>query len=151
MCVVLINIGGKWFPNYLYQQWCSVILNIIGVPFSTFPANMYIRYSSLSSFHITPNYHPMFFKNIETQKPFSSVFLSHFSAFNKKTNELFCFITGYFLFNIEYRSSLLFAFIKKSAISHTYFLTNWIQWLTIIFWRIKSLNLIDFWYGCIKR
>ena len=47
LCVVLINIGENIFLNYLYQQLYSVLLNIIGVTFSNFPVNMYIRNSLL--------------------------------------------------------------------------------------------------------
>ena len=75
---MVFYIGEKWFLNYLYQQWYSVLLNIIGVPFSTLPVNMYIIHSSLSSFPITLKYHSMFFTNIETHKPFASDFSKPF-------------------------------------------------------------------------
>ena len=71
MCVVLIIIGEKWFLNSLYQYLYSVLLNIIGVSFSTLPVNRYIKHSSLWIFAITPKYYRILFKKIKIHKPFS--------------------------------------------------------------------------------
>ena len=105
--VVLINNGEKWFLDYLYQQCYSVLLNIIVVPFSTLPVNMYIRNSLLSRFPIAPNQHHIFLKNIETHKTFASDIFKVISVHSmKKLMNSFFLITGYLLFNIQYRYSL---------------------------------------------
>ena len=106
-CVVSNISGGKWFLDYLYQQCYSVLLNIIVVPFSTLPVNIYIRNSLLSRFPIAPNQHHIFLKSIETHKTFASDIFKVISVHSmKKLMNSFFLITGYLLFNIQYRYSL---------------------------------------------
>ena len=70
------------------------------VPFSTFPVNMYIKYSSLWILPITPKYHPILFKKIEIHKPFTSDIFQLISVNSMKRTDQFLFITGYLIFII---------------------------------------------------
>ena len=107
---------------------------------------MYIRHESLSRFSITPKYHPMLFKNIETQKPFAYFLFQLNSVHSMKRTDIY--FKQHDIFFI-YNKSLVYChhWNKKTAISHTYFLIPKIQHLTIIFKEKIFSNVISFWYG----
>ena len=104
---------------------------------------MNIRHSSFRRFPITPKYHPIFFKNIETYNPFAPVCFQFIWMHSmKRVGELFL-TTGYIFFNKDlvyhyfWDKNLLFTTHKFSLFKFN----DWQLYFKSFFY------VISFWFG----
>ena len=133
-----------------------VLKYILGIPFWTMPVNMYIRNESLWSFTITPKYHPILFKNIETHKPFASLCFQFISVHSIKITGFLYHVTLSLIYNkdlfyyhfwnkIICNFSHIFSHDLNSIIEKLYFKSS-ILWIWYIFGMvILKVNIYRTW------
>ena len=96
-CVLLTSTDKNVFLKYLYQQWYCKLVNIFGIPLRTSSVKIYIIKISLWSFNITPKYHPMYLKKIETHNPFAS-FPFHVNSVNSTKEQKYFFFHRIYIY-----------------------------------------------------